>query len=169
MRIAICGNYGTGKSTLAVELGKHFHCDSSNLAFADEVRLELAEKYWQVPVHKWWQKPTPEHIRNLLKGHGDLMRDLHGNDYWVLRLASHINQLGANSWTIGDMRFFHEAQWAKSMGSIIVYLGKHSTDYGLDCCWQMADIILPAKPSLAYVISAIENYSQQLEQIDNKV
>jgi GTPase SAR1 family protein len=66
MKLAICGNDGSGKTTLARKLIDFFNLPPDSRApFGDAPRHWVSEKYG-IPLEYLYQKPTPPEYRKLL-------------------------------------------------------------------------------------------------------
>ncbi|WP_152034128.1 hypothetical protein [Synechococcus elongatus] len=119
--IAIAGDDGRGKSTLARNLAelisKEIDCCFIR-PFAESLRREVKAF---LPSHiDPWQKPTPEWLRDLLKGWG-AMRRAEDPDYWIQSWRTATLGLGGVA-IIDDLRYLNEMNFVQGRHGIVLFL-----------------------------------------------
>lgn len=129
--IGISGPDGCGKSTLAEAIMSNAsdRFRPVRIAFAevlrDEVQL-LLERDGDKDANAW-QKPTPDWLRNLLRGWGDYKRS-QSPDYWVKSwqtlLQIHIRRRMTEEFLViaDDIRYTNEAEAVHNLGGTVLYL-----------------------------------------------
>jgi hypothetical protein len=126
--IGIIGHDACGKSSLgsfihqaAAKQGIH----AIPVSFAHALRQEVQHAGFLDP----WRKPTPDHLRALLRAWGWSRRVEMGEDYWLNICAGVIlSRTGRGHLTItDDVRHLNEARWFSEHG-ILVKLDRPATD-----------------------------------------
>lgn len=124
--IAFAGRDGAGKSTLAKAVQEYFHkkgIPCRTLPFANELRLELNQVLRDNSVNLW-EKPTPEWMRDLLKGWGGYKRSKNLN-YWVEKWWEGVQNPDPSLSEIilvDDLRYVNEARFVKYLNGLIFFL-----------------------------------------------
>jgi len=80
LKIAIAGEFRSGKSTVADYLDKRY--GMAQFAFADELKCDFHKAYPDIPM-----VPKPRKGYQL---YGQLMRYVHGEDYWINKCFNRI-------------------------------------------------------------------------------
>lgn len=140
MVLALAGDYGVGKSTLAKNLDGY-----KVLSFGNYVRDELI-KTIGIEKEVVYQKPTPDYVRNLLKGYGDWRRNA-DSGYWSRKLIQDLFS-SDHPVVIDDIRFKQEYYdlLRTFMPVTLVYIGKKVDTYENEFLYEMANFRLPKHP-----------------------
>lgn len=117
VKFFLAGGDGSGKSTLASSLSLLFNIPV--FSFGDCVRNDLVSNFGY-SFDELKKKPTPYYIRNILRSHGQSMKKLHGNDFWVNKFK--ILHSGVDSYIVDDMRFKVEYDFARSVNGQVFFL-----------------------------------------------
>jgi hypothetical protein len=116
--IGIAGHDGSGKSLLAQMIREHVGKDEcAILPLAQGLRREVNLANFADP----WRKPTPEHLRALLRAWGWSRRVEEGEDYWLnIARADIRNLLSVGTLTVtDDVRHENEARWFANNGVLV--------------------------------------------------
>jgi dephospho-CoA kinase len=95
IKIALCGEIRTGKDSVAKYLEEKYH--AIQFAFGDELKKAFHYLYPWVPRH-----PKPHRGYQLF---GQLMRQVHGEDYWVNLCFDNIKYVNnvAKNWSAPEL------------------------------------------------------------------
>lgn len=102
--IAISGHLTSGKTTLAkaiIEAQPGF----TRLALADALKDDVAEF---CEVSREYLDANKADFREILQIFGVLMRQLHGENYWVIRLVDKVREYNLMNVIVDDVRFPNE-------------------------------------------------------------
>jgi hypothetical protein len=125
--IGIIGHDGSGKSALAAAIlaeAVRQRLPSARVSLAGELRKEVAAQGFGDP----WQKPTPDHMRALLRAWGWARRVEEGEDYWLNKAVRVMQQQHRGAVIVtDDVRHLNEARWFSQNG-ILVKLDRSATD-----------------------------------------
>lgn len=120
--IGLAGADGAGKSTLASALLTALedrYVSIHRINFADPLRREVADLI-QGEYHQMFVKPTPDWMRNLLRGWGDYKRHLE-EGYWVRQWMERLGPIPAQSLVlVDDVRYLNEARAIQSFDDGVV-------------------------------------------------
>ncbi len=148
--IAIAGADGTGKSTLARSLRELIapHCECVIRPFAESLREEVRQ--FLPPTVDPWQKPTPEWLRDILKGWGGMRRNQNPN-YWIDAWAREVNLRDSPEEVaiIDDLRYYNEMGFVKGRQGMVIFYDRPSRmkmGYELDEIKPHADQRILADP-----------------------
>ncbi|WP_338442363.1 hypothetical protein VZG28_05160 [Synechococcus elongatus IITB4] len=141
--IAIAGNDGAGKSTVARSIRELIdpHRDCVIRPLAESLREEIRQ--FVPPTVDPWQKPTPEWLRDLLKGWGGLRRS-QDPEYWIKAWVQGINlrESRPEIAIIDDLRYLNELNFVKERQGMVIFLDRQSrmkAGYELDELKRYAD------------------------------
>jgi broad-specificity NMP kinase len=153
--IAFCGDYGVGKTTAAKALEARVP-NSVQVAFGDFLRADLTFKTG-IDADVLYHKPTPTSVRNLLKGYGDLMREIHGPNHWVDKMKFFFTIPEEAEYAfIDDLRYVNElSELEKEYEVVLVYIGHKVDTYNNDILYDLADVHIYARPEVEDLIGAI--------------
>ncbi len=140
--IAISGKKHSGKDTVASMLMKRLPGTSVRVAFADELKLEIARNYHVTVPYIEGNKDT---FRTVLQGHGSIQKFLHGEHYWIeqylLRLHNCTHDGIYPDYVLTpDLRYKNEYNYLTDLGAIIIRVNRnlgelpdtHSSETDLD-------------------------------------
>lgn len=156
--IGISGNKGSGKDTIARWAIKNSPVNMKRFAFADALKDDLEEMGLNRSILDGTQKQKESTLSKFAWGHPmftkyancrtgrmtyrevmqvygtEVMRGLHGQDYWIRRLTAEIQEyLDEDSYNIAvitDVRFASENDYVRNMGGTTVrILGGTSDDH----------------------------------------
>jgi len=147
--ILLAGDYQVGKSTLAKKLVNVIP-NSINLSFANEIRERL---HIRLGIDKdlLYSKPTPQYIRDLIKGYGEYVKIHSGINVWSNLLYKDFLSTKKEILIIDDFRFIEEHLFFNTVfqkNVIIIYIGEKSNAYDLTEIYEMSDIYLPKYPNI---------------------
>jgi hypothetical protein len=142
MVLALAGDYGVGKSTLAKSLTGY-----KVLSFGNYVREELIERLG-VERDLIYKKPTPDYARDLLKVYGNWKRN-QDNSYWSSMLVKDLMSTNQPV-VIDDIRFkaeyFDLLRTSKPV--TLIFIGGEVDTYENYFLYDMADYYLPKHPNI---------------------
>lgn len=136
--VGLMGKMGSGKDTVAGRLvARH---GFTRLAFADEMRKELAEEY-DVPFELFTDRALKEvrcealggrSPREVMREHGGWRRDVFGEDYWVNKIAAiiHASSAAEGRYVISDVRLPNEYDWIASEEGILFRVVRPAMEIG---------------------------------------
>lgn len=154
--IGITGRKGTGKSTMADMLAAQIP-DSQVCAFAGDLKADvltmLAHTLSDIPLDELIHQMSASKgttFGPIYQGYGELLRQLHGPNYWIDRLA---DSLPARA-IVADVRYVNEAEWIHSRGGLLVGLRgperregdqravDHPSEAEVSRCIELADTVI---------------------------
>ena len=146
--ILICGDYQVGKSTFAKKLENNIP-NSINISLANKIRQTL-KVFLSIPEFLLYEKPTPQCIRDLIKGYGTYIKEYIDKDYWCNLVLEEFIFSKKEILIIDDFRFIHEFEFFnKRFKKLdIIYIGDVSNNYDLKEIYNIASIKLNSKPDL---------------------
>ena len=131
--LGICGYKKSGKDEVCNVLIRHLLPKSVlRVGFADALKEEVA-KACGVTVQ--FIEDNKENFRLILQGYGtDFRRNLHGEDYWTLKLLHKLNKLPESTHLVivPDVRFHNEASVIIAAGGVIWRVVRPTGDGHLD-------------------------------------
>lgn len=164
--IALSGDYGAGKTTSANNLTLELP-NAIRLALGDRVRESLHKDLsptFQINKQDLYSKPTPDYIRNLIKGYAEAKKYLSSppNKYiWIQELLDISFSLQKDVVVIDDMRFAYDFSYlTKKVGRdnvLLLYVGELEIMYDLMHFYTSSDRQLPKRDSKA-VIDAVKEW-----------
>lgn len=160
--IGIVGQYEVGKTTLAKTL--ELQSLGYEVAFADDLKHELAGKLNFVPSHKWYEKPTEQPIRVMLNNYGQLAKEYQGENYWIEKVYRRVKSCSFDKLIFSDCRFIQEAKWIKLQSrSALISIGPKPTEpqFDLQRIWDLCDFRIEAKPNQSSVSSLVQKLKQK--------
>lgn len=133
--IGYCGPIGSGKDFEAKKLVKNEKFIQVN--FADPVLEDLwLMLKWSPSSHEDYEKFKITNIidnqtgRDLIKNFAEMMRKLHGKDYWLIKWHKKIYSLaskGYKKFTVADVRFERDFEVIKNFNGKIFFT-RHESD-----------------------------------------
>lgn len=134
--IGLVGHDGAGKSTLAKAIAataSRMGIQSAVVGLAKELREELIRLGYS--HESVYAKPTPKHIRDLLRAHGYARRVEEGGDYWLNKVLLPSGEMGSATAHLrrtdiiatDDVRHLNEALRYRQHG-LLVALYRPATD-----------------------------------------
>lgn len=160
--VGVMGKFGSGKDTVAERLvARH---GFTRLAFADELRKEVAEEYG-VPIALLTDRSIKEvpcellggrSPRDVMREHGAWRRDVFGEDYWINKVAAivHAGDKGSDRFVISDVRLPNEYDWIASEAGLLVR------------------VVRPAQPLMAshsdFTETALDDFSADVELVNRE-
>lgn len=154
--IGITGRKGVGKSTLADMLAAQI-ADSQVVALAADLKADvlvmIAHAQPLVDLsdlmhHATVSKGTT--FGPIYQGYGELMRQIHGPNYWIDRLAASLPERAI----VADVRYVNEAEWVHSRGGLLIGLRgperregdqravDHPSEADVPRCIELADTVI---------------------------
>ena len=136
MIIALCGNIGSGKDTVANILIQE--CGFSRMSFAGPLKRAVAaifnwdfnllegitdeSRAWREEVDEWWSNRlnipnlTPRFVLQHIGT--DVMRECFHEDIWAASIESHLKSVTGNV-VLSDCRFPNELQTIRNAGGLV--------------------------------------------------
>ena len=107
MRLLLCGDYGSGKTTLAKQLAEKYNL--IHASYATAILDQLCILIGSENRDKLENKSAPW-VRPLLQAYGTAKRDLEGENYWVGKTCAKL-MTSPQGFVIDDARFLNEVQY----------------------------------------------------------
>ena len=131
MNIAICGNVGSGKDTLANIL-KEKLSDCFTIAFADKLKEQVAEIY-NIAVKNLYEANFKESLipnttityRQALCDHADYIKYINPK-FYIDHVVKHWENTNYSNFIVTDVRFENELIALKEEGFIIIRINRES-------------------------------------------
>ncbi len=146
--IALHGHDEVGKSTTAHALSDALNARglrTAVLSLGAQIRRDVATLGYDA-----WQKPTPPHLRELLRAHGEGARAAFGQDYWIDRLmqdqhAGEAHGMDVDVVIVDDCRQMHEyTYFTQQPGTAFVSLVRQDAEPDRGPLWlQFAAGLIP--------------------------
>ncbi len=96
--------------------------DVHRLAFADALKAELAAA---CGVTVQFIEENKDAFRTGLQWFGtEFRRELFGDDYWLVKASSALEEIHSPVVVVPDVRFTNEAEWVKSYGGVMVRINR---------------------------------------------
>jgi len=121
MLIGISGKKRSGKDTvgaMVVEWLKEHGFDAAQVAFADQLKEEVAEA---TGVNRRMQEMDKERWRPILQWWGvEFRRHYFGQDYWLRKMVEKLLVMDEEFAVVTDVRFRNEADYIRASGGFVV-------------------------------------------------
>lgn len=147
--VAISGKKRAGKDELAKLMSQKCNGKTVRIAFADELKIEVAHI---CGVTVSFIENNKEFFRPILQWWGSFKRKTINQNYWVDKALAKINSeidAGINVIFIPDLRFRNEAKTLKEVGSVLIRIARpeqicdeHESETELDDYKGFDEIIL---------------------------
>lgn len=129
--IGLAGYKQSGKDTAAEMLKKEFRVISSHrIGFADAGKEECA-RILGCSLESLESKKSEPLVRHIFQWYlTDFMKEKHGNDVWLRKMAEAINVLRNTKpllIVIPDVRFQMESNWIHEMGGFVIKLERYDS------------------------------------------
>ena len=128
--IAISGKKQSGKDTVCSILHRLLPGTKQRVAFADELKYEVARNYHVTVPYIEQHKTT---FRQLLQVHGSIQKHIHGEHYWVESYLSRLNNcihdgLYPDYIFTPDLRFKVELSMLLDLGAVLIRVERNVGD-----------------------------------------
>lgn len=128
--IGFSGKMGAGKNYIAENIASELFDDGFRvhyLAFADQMKLEIAARYPEYDYDSLFVNKTPD-VRKLLQEYAtEFGRDVYGDDMWIYTLNMRLHMLyktripgKINIYIITDVRFLNELEWIEKNNGLVI-------------------------------------------------
>ena len=163
--IGISGKKQSGKNTVAALMATLTNQTVEEIAFADELKSELARMLMVKVSDIENNKPL---YRTLLQGLGVYRRDSKNKDYWVEKAMRKVLSSTADVVVITDVRFLNEAESIRQCGGQLIRMARdtgitdtHESEIALDTYKNFHHIILNT--------GSLEHLRDEVQEIMTKI
>lgn len=124
--IAISGKKRSGKDTVASIISANFESGIVRIGFATALKLEVCRS---LNISLDYLEQNKANFRLILQGWGtDYRRKLHGDNYWIEKLRTAINNIqtfnSCKMIIVTDVRFKNELEFMRSVGATTVRVNR---------------------------------------------
>lgn len=153
--ILLSGQYSSGKTTLSNTLQKILS-DSVCLPLANSIKDDISRKL-EISKSQVYSKPTPAHLRELIKSYGTFIKTEYTQDYWCDIVYNRFIASNKKILIIDDIRFAHEYHYFRDKFTKVysIFLGEPNSDYELEQIYDLFSKHVEIKPNYYRIIELL--------------